>query len=270
MLSHNTVRSYFYDISSFIKHLKKPLGQVDVSDIFIFYKHLQSQKYTCSTIYKVIISIKQFYRFLKKEKLITYNPFIDFPLPRVWNKIPDILTTKEIQKLFSQPDISTLKGVRDLAIMKLIYATGIRVSEICDLKLWNINHDSIRILGKGNKTRVIPVYSRAIYALQTYLKLRACHKGEWVFLSLRNKQLNRHEIWRIIKYYLKRAKIQKNVSPHSLRHSFASHLLENGADLRVIQDLLGHESVLSTERYLHLCRNKIMKAFKACHPRYKG
>jgi len=271
MLSHNTVTSYVHDINIFLTFFKKPLASIRRKDILLFYEYLSQKKYALSTINKVIISTKQFFRFLKKEDLIQINPFTDFQTKNVKNSIPDVLTSKEIEKLFNQVNLNTLKGKRDRAIMEIIYGCGLRVNEVCDLRIYHLDEMAIKIRGKGNSERILPIGRYALEAIKSYLNtLKKKKRDDLLFPSKKGKKLHRHEIWRIIKYYSRLAKINKNVSPHSLRHTFATHLLDNGADLRIIQDLMGHKNIISTERYVHISRERLKMSFKKHHPRYYG
>lgn len=269
LLSKHTIEAYTHDLKLFINFLKKPILEVKRDDIQCFFTHMQASNYADSSIHRAIVSIKLLFRFLKNEKVISENVCIDYPLPKFWNKVPEVLTQHEVVKLLQQPDLNTIKGIRDVAILELLYSCGLRVSELCRLKVGDIQDGHIKVLGKGNKERVLPIGSKAIEAINAYLIYRKCKEDRELFVSEKDKKLYRNHIWRIIKYYGKCAGIKKSISPHTLRHSFATHLLDNGADIRVIQELLGHESILSTDRYTHISKEHIKHAFKHSHPRYK-
>jgi len=179
------------------------------------------------------------------------------------------MTYKEVEDLLNQPDIKTFIGARDKAIIELIYATGIRVTEACNVKVLDVSNDFVKVDGKGKKQRVVPIGKKALDAIDYYLLNFRKEKKDFEFLFVSNnyKKIDRITIWNRIKFYSKKASINKNISPHTLRHSFATHLLENGADLRLIQDMLGHEDISTTDRYTHISKAYLKKAFENFHPR---
>lgn len=192
--------------------------------------------------------------------------------PKLWQLLPDILSTEELEKLFLQPDLETKRGIRDRAVLELLYATGMRVSEACNLEIYDVNDDVVRVLGKGSKERIVPISKRACEAVDRYLTQVRDHfdseTEKKLFLSMKGKPLDRIAVWKMIKAYAKKAGIAKNIFPHALRHSFASHLLDGGADLRIIQEMLGHANIASTDRYTHVSLTQIQKTFSTHHPRY--
>lgn len=274
-LSLNTIEAYQRDLFAFINYLKsKNIDQiVDVKQesIINYLALMQTKKYATSSIARALIAIKVFFRFLKRERVLDQNIAIYIDSPKLWQLIPEVLTSNEVERLFAQPDKKTYIGSRDLAILEVIYASGLRVSELCSLKLYDIGDTFLKVLGKGRKERIIPVGKKAIAAVDHYLLFHRCNYDsetlEFLFLSERGKPINRISVWKMIKGYAKKAGISKNISPHTLRHSFATHLLDNDADLRVIQEMMGHACISSTDRYLHMSRAKVQEAFYNFHPK---
>lgn len=271
-LSANTVEAYLRDITYFKEFLiKKSIIKIqDVSQKDIIeYLSLLKDKYSTASIARIFIAIKVFFRFLKKENAIETDITRYLDLPKIWQFLPSVMTYKEVEDLLNQPDTATYVGARDKAIFELIYATGIRVSEACNIKILDVSDDFVKVEGKGKKQRIIPIGQKAIQAIDYYLLNFRKEKqdGEYLFLSNHLKKIDRITIWNRIKFYAKKADIKKNISPHTLRHSFATHLLENGADLRLIQDMLGHEDISTTDRYTHVSKAHLKKAFENFHPR---
>ncbi|MBS0654354.1 MAG: site-specific tyrosine recombinase XerD [Verrucomicrobia bacterium] len=276
-LSPNTIEAYSRDIGAFFDFLQRAavpsVAELSVDHVIHFLAHLRNRQYASSSSARALIAIKVLCRYLAKEDLHAKDigQFLD--TPKLWQTLPDILSLEEVERLFSQPDPSTMVGIRDRAILELLYATGIRVSELCGLDIYDVSDDEIRVMGKGSKERVVPISSRAVAAVDTYLaKVRDRFDSEQqkrLFLSMKGKALDRTAVWKMIKAYAKEAAIKKNIFPHMLRHSFASHLLDGGADLRIIQELLGHANISSTDRYTHVSMGKIQETFTALHPRWK-
>jgi len=190
-----------------------------------------------------------------------------FETPKMWQLVPEVMSVEEVDQLLAQPSVEDAVGARDKAVLELLYATGMRVSELCSLKLHDLSDTFVKVRGKGKKERLIPVGKRAIAAVDHYLLTFRGEKGDALFLGPRGKPLDRVTVWAQVKFYAKKGGILKEISPHTLRHSFASHLLENGADLRLIQDMLGHEDIGTTDRYTHVTGSRLKSAFKAFHPR---
>lgn len=273
-LATNTKQAYQRDIGSFVAFLKSQqisaFPQVDLDQIIAFLTHLRSKNYASSTIFRHMISLRVFFRFLYREKWLVHNPTRYLESPKLWQLIPDVLTNREIEALFSQPDTRQEAGARDRAILELLYGCGLRVSEVCGLKLYDVGETRIRIMGKGNQERIVPLGSCAENAVSHYCKFRDRHNSDTLldlFLTKRGQPFDRISVWKMIKSYAKSARIEKNISPHTLRHSYATHLLENGADLRIIQELLGHATIASTERYTHVNRTGLLHSFQRYHPR---
>lgn len=231
---------------------------------------LQKKGYATSSICRMLVSVKVFFRFLKKEGVLSLDAGKYFETPKMWQLIPEVLEMEEVDALLAQPQKDHVLGARDSAILELLYATGMRVSELCSLKLHDLSDSFVKVKGKGKKERMIPVGKKAIAAVDHYLIYfwkTSEDASAPLFMSLRGKPIDRTTVWRQIKHYARLAKITKSISPHTLRHSFATHLLERGADLRLIQEMLGHEDIGTTDRYTHVTGGRLRAAFKMFHPR---
>lgn len=240
---------------------------MDAEQIFRFVASLKEKNYASSSICRILIAIKVFFRFLKKEEMIHIDLERYFETPKLWQLVPEVLSMEEIDALLSQPKTDSFVGARDQAILELLYATGMRVSELCQLKIADLSDTFVKVRGKGKKERIIPVGKKAIAAIDHYLIHFRKEENPFLFLSTRKKTIDRITVWNRVKIYAKSAGIRKSISPHTLRHSFATHLLENGADLRLIQEMLGHEDINTTDRYTHLTGGRVKTAFKTFHPR---
>ena len=209
------------------------------------------------------------FRFIKKEGGISSDPSVLLDSPKLWQLIPEVLTESEVNRLLEMPDLNTEEGTRDRAILETFYATGIRVSELCSLNIYDVGDSEVRVIGKGGKERVVPIGEEALNAIDRYLSEYRNEKGDNLplFLSKKGKRMRRESVWERIKTYAYSAEITKTISPHSLRHSFATHLLDHGADLRIIQELLGHSDIGTTDRYTHLSKKRLFDAFDKFHPR---
>ena len=272
-LSKNTILSYERDLrffSNFLKdkNKKSSFKRITQEDIVEYLGFLKLKNYASSSIYRSFVAIKVFFRFLKKEGFIKNDVSSYFEFPKIWQLIPTVMSYNEVENLFTKPDITTFTGARDKAVLELLYATGMRVSEAVNLKIKDVDDDFVRVKGKGRKERIVPIGKKAIEAIDHYLiNFRKDTTLDYLFVTNRSKKIDRITIYKRIKYYAKQAKIYKNISPHTLRHSFATHLLENGADIRLIQDMLGHEDISTTDRYTHISQSHLKKAFKNFHPR---
>lgn len=269
-LAQNSIEAYSRDLCKLISFLKthniSTFDQVVQDLIISFLASLKDQNYADTSVSRALIAIKVLFKFLKREKVIKENVAHYLESPKLWQTIPGILSYKEIQKLLMQPDLSTERGCRDRAILELLYSCGLRVSEACSLKVEDVDDQFIRVSGKGGKERLVPISGKAIRAIDRYLNYRNS-EVQALFLTGRGRPIDRILVWNLIKRYAKKAGIEKNISPHTLRHSFATHLLDNGADLRVIQEMMGHANISSTDRYLHTSTAAIQRAFNAYHPR---
>lgn len=274
-LAVNTVEAYQRDTHAFAlflaHHQIHSFAQVEAEHIVNFLAQLRASGYASATICRRLIALKVLFRFLLREKAVPSNVALYFQTPKLWQCIPNVLTCQEVQALLAMPDTSTEQGARDRAVLEVMYASGLRVSEVCTLDLYSVDDAFVRVMGKGSKERVVPICRQAVAAVDHYLlHFRGQYDSERelaLFVSRQGKRIGRSEVWRMVKMYAQKAGIQKNISPHTLRHSFATHLLDNGADLRVIQEMLGHASIGSTDRYTHVSRAHLHRAFQAFHPR---
>ena len=275
-LADNTIQSYSRDISGFLSYLeKRGISPLDLSrDHVTKYIGLLRSRMSERSVARNQSSIKMFYRFLVSEGEIKESPVRLLESVKLPRKLPEILNHDEVDLLLSKPDISTTLGLRDKAMLELLYATGLRVSELINLRVININMEAgfVRSLGKGSKERMIPMGEKARIALQEYIsqgRESFLKKGNssYLFLNSRGKRLSRQGFWKIIKKYGIIANISKKITPHRLRHSFASHLLEGGADLRSVQIMLGHADISTTQIYTHVTRERLKKVHEKYHPR---
>lgn len=273
-LAAKSLEAYRTDLRNFFNYLQRlGINQVealDTAQLVDYLNFLKTKSYAESTICRALITLKLFFRFAFLEGFLPFNPALSLESPKLWQLIPEVLTVDEIEKLLAQPDIQTSGGSRDRAILELLYATGIRVSECCSLGVYDVDDTYIRVVGKGNKERVVPIGQKALEAIDHYIiHFRGIVETEKepLFVNEKGKRIDRFFVFNLVKNYAAAAEIKKNVSPHTLRHSFATHLLENGAELRVIQEMLGHASITSTDRYTQISQNHVQKAFYAFHPR---
>lgn len=279
-VSQNTLDSYTRDIDHFLdfvitKKLKGP-EQVTASIMEEYVQSLTDRQCSISTITRNMASIRGFYQFLILNGKTLQNPAKAIRLEKAQKKLPQILSGEEIELLFAQPNISEAKGCRDKAMLELLYATGIRVSELVELNVTDINlHTAMLCCNRNGKTeRMIPIYSTAIAAVSDYLfRVRGMmigpEGGQALFTNLNGRRLTRQGFWKIIKGYAEQAKITKEITPHTLRHSFALHLLENGASLKDIQMMLGHADISSTQVYVQLMNDHFKEVYNHCHPKAK-
>ena len=278
-LSQNTVSSYKIDINAFISFLKDS-GIDDPSDISSdhigsFFKTLKELGLLGSSSARYFSSLKGFFLYLLKNKYIVKNPIEKITAPRISKKLPGVLDVNEVEKILSSPDANYKLGLRDKAMLELFYACGTRVSELIKIKVNDLffEDEIIRVFGKGSKERLIPVGSSAIKWVGEYLKksrpllMKKSKSENNLFLNSRGSKLSRMGVWKIIDRYVKQAGIEKDVHPHTFRHSFATHLLEGGADLRAVQEMLGHADISTTQIYTHIDRDYIKQVHKQYHPR---
>lgn len=273
-LAQNSIEAYRRDITAFGKYLASQriysFSQVQELHIIQFLSHLKCQGYATSSIARGLIAIKVLFRFLKREGIVQTNNALYLETPKLWQIIPEVLTGEEIDQLLKQPDGSTFVGARDKAILEMLYGSGLRVSEMCTLEINAVDDTFVRVKGKGSKERLVPMGSKALSAVDHYLlhyRDGFDSKQSTLFVTKKGKPIDRVTVWKMIKCYARSAGITKNISPHTLRHSFATHLLDNGADLRVIQEMLGHATISSTDRYTHISRTKLKESFEIFHPR---
>jgi integrase/recombinase XerD len=274
-LAKNTLISYQRDIEMLLSLLKErrisSWDHVREEDLIAFLAFLKVKTYATSSVCRAIVAVKMLFRFLKREKIVANDITLYLDSPRMWQLIPEVLTVSEVEDLLHAPDPSSLIGARDKAILQVIYASGLRVSEVCGLNLQDVDDQIVRVKGKAGKERIVPIAKTAVdtidYYLVHYRKHAVNEKIVPLFVSKKGKRIDRTLVWKRIKLYAKQVGIRKEVSPHTLRHSFATHLLENGADLRVIQEMLGHSNISTTDRYTHISQRHLIEAFEAFHPR---
>jgi len=277
-LAKNTIQSYRMDLKKYLDFLTgkkiKNISETTKTNIISFLLFLQKKGMASSTISRNLASIRAFYQYLAREGYVRKNPTINLDSPKLEKKLPQVLTVHEVERLLAQPNCSELLGKRDKAMLELLYATGIRVSEMVNLDVDYVNIDMgfIKCVGKGSKERIIPVGSIALKNLEIYLKrvrgkLVKNPKEKALFLNHHGKRLTRQGFWKILKGYAQKANINKKITPHTFRHSFATHLLENGADLRSVQELLGHADISTTQVYTHLTKKRIKEIYQKTHPR---
>jgi integrase/recombinase XerD len=279
-MSENSIEAYLRDVeklsqfASMQAHTPAPetINEKDISD---FLEYINQFGLTPTSQARILSGIKAFYKYLALENIIQIDPTQLIEGPKTGRKLPDTLSFPEIEQMLDLIDLSTAEGTRNRAILEVLYSCGVRVSELVDLKLTNCYFDIgfIRVIGKGNKMRLVPIGRDAIKYTRIYLENIRNHldikpdSEDIVFLNRRGKALTRVMIFLIIKDLAERAGIHKNISPHTFRHSFATHLIEGGADLRAVQEMLGHESITTTEIYTHLDRAFLQETLKSYHPR---
>lgn len=279
-LSQNSVAAYINDINKLIIYLSKSESKltpvkVKLEHLKSFIAWLNEKEISPRTQARTISGIKSFYKYLMVEGKISNDPTSLLESPKIGRKLPDVLSIEEIDNLIDSVDLNKSEGQRNKAMIETLYSCGLRVSELVSLKITNLYFDQgfIRIEGKGNKERLVPVSSKAVEEVETYMseyrkKLNVSKDSENIlFLNRRGKKLSRVMVFTIIKGLAKKVGIQKSISPHTFRHSFATHLINGGADLRAVQEMLGHESILTTEIYTHIDRDYLKSTIQQFHPR---
>lgn len=279
-LSANTLEAYLRDVDKLKKYAEgqdlSP-SQIKAPDISAFLTIIHEIGLSATTQARIISGLKSFFNYLTLEKEISENPMDFIDTPRIGRKLPEVLSIQEIELILKAIDLSEPEGTRNRAIIEMLYSCGLRVTELTEIKLTYINKEEgfIRVIGKGNKERLVPIGNVALNWLEHYLSQNRNHilpakKDEDIlFLSIRGRKLTRMMIFIIIKNLKTKAGITKNISPHTFRHSFATHLVEAGADLRAVQEMLGHASITTTEIYTHLDRQRLKEEIMSFHPRYK-
>ena len=278
-LSKNTISSYKSDLENFIEYLNKnrisSLNKLTRNNIRDYLLNQKANKKSTATIARRIVSIKNFFIYLLQEGLLSEDPSALISSPKIWKSLPDTLSISEVTTLLSYNSINKKKHhlCRNKLIIELLYACGLRVTELIDLKLDSLHLEEsyIQVRGKGQKDRLIPINKTTVKNLKKYInddRLKYTNSvSEYLFLSQKNKNLTRQRVWQIIKNHISDAGIKKNISPHTLRHSFATHLLDNGGSLRAIQEMLGHSNISTTEIYTHIEKNRLKEIHKKYHPR---
>lgn len=277
-LSPQTAEAYLHDVSRLASFLgEKPLETVDITDLQEFVKYLQREKRVePSSQARIISGIRAFYRFLVIEGAISSNPAALLDAPKLGKKLPSVLSIPEVEAVINAVDLSAPEGHRNRAIIEVLYGCGLRVSELVDLRLSCLHFEEgyVRVIGKGDKERIVPIGETARKAVSNYIEGRRQQMkvkkeaSDIVFLNHHGNKLSRVAIFTLVKELAKNAGITKEISPHTFRHSFATHLVEGGADLRAVQEMLGHESITTTEIYTHLDRQYIQSTIALFHPRY--
>ncbi|MCD6417167.1 site-specific tyrosine recombinase XerD [bacterium] len=276
--SHNTIDAYYRDVSRFAEFLeaKKISSPSDVSKgVIASYLHfLVDIGLASSSISRNISALRTFWSFLLTNRYVDSDPLEGIELPRMAKRLPEVLSVEEIDKMLAAVDLSKKLGIRDRALLEFMYACGARVSETIELKLTDIYEDEqfVRLFGKGAKERLVPIAKESLYWVERYIRdirpqIANQSSGGVVFLNNRGGKLSRMGIWKIVRRWTEKAGIRKSVHPHTLRHSFATHLIEGGADIRAVQQMLGHESIMTTQIYTHISQKHIFEEYHKFHPR---
>lgn len=277
-LATNTIEAYASDLNKYLNFLEERglnnWTDVQPADLIAFISHLHDDRLSSLTISRNLSAIRMFHRFLLSENLTTADPSEYITAPKLAQKLPQVLNQFEMEELLQQPDTTTVLGLRDQALLEFAYATGVRVSELISVKLSDLLFDDqlVRIWGKGSKVRMIPIGERAMLAVEAYCQqsrplLVRAEPPPTLFVNNHGRKLSRMGFWKILQRYVLAAGISKPVSPHTIRHSFATHLIEGGADLRAVQEMLGHVYISSTQIYTHLDRDYLKEVHRTYHPR---
>ncbi len=278
-LSDNTIISYQRDLRKYSHFLAEnaihAFGDVTKPDVLLYLQFLNQENLATASIGRMITSLRRFHQYLKQEGLMENDPMVTIQMPKKQQKLPKVLSMDEIERLLAAPDVKTVLGLRDRAILELLYATGLRVSELIHITMSEIHLDIgfIQTIGKGDKERIVPLGEEAAFWIAEYLSdsRPALAKGRketaFLFLNFHGNGFTRQGIWKNLKQTVRDAGIKKNVSPHMLRHSFATHILENGADLRIVQELLGHADISTTQIYTHITTERMAEIYQKHHPR---
>jgi len=277
-VSLNTLEAYSRDLNRYVEFIEqagiKDIREISSDNVISFLGNLKGDGLATSSTNRSLAAIRGFYRYLLTEKVIDENPVANIELARVWMHLPDTLSREEMNLLLKQPDTKTPLAIRDIAMLELLYATGIRVSEVISLSMSNINWQAgyLIVVGKGNKERIVPIGRAAFDCLTRYVessrrKLSREKSVNTIFLNRSGTGLTRQGFWKIVKKYVRKAGLQKKVYPHTFRHSFATHLLEGGADLRSVQVMLGHADISTTQIYTHVTRERLKEIHRKYHPR---
>lgn len=279
-LAANTLSSYRRDIEDYIEHIHKVQGinvlmDVERAHILQHLHALRNAGKTARTVARHISAIRSFHQFLLREKIVKGDPTVHLEMPQIEQKLPQVLSIQEIEALISSPNVGKPQGIRDVAMLELLYGAGMRISELIALNFQDVHLTMgfVRVFGKGGKERIIPLGYEAIRACEVYVggargQLQGTYpKTDALFINQRGKRLTRQGCWKLLKEHAKKAGITKEMSPHILRHSFATHLIENGADLRSVQEMLGHADISTTQIYTHISKARLSEVYKQFHPR---
>jgi len=276
-LSRNTIDAYNYDISRYLLYLtERPSvnepNDILAEDVVDYLLYLKDNGLSSRSIRRHLSSIRLFHRYLLSEKVASHDPTADFDSPKAWKKLPTALSPSEVDRLLGVPRPDSFRGVRDAAILELMYSAGLRVSEVIAITVDSVNlkEGYVRCRGKGDRERVVPIGSVAEMKLLRYLNERAGAKGaasQVLFLTRLGRGFTRRGLWKLVKELARKAGIEKNITPHTLRHSFATHLLDGGADLRAVQEMLGHVDISATQIYTHVGQERLRQVHARYHPR---
>lgn len=279
-LAENSIKSYQRDIEKYMQYLESEKIMdwkvIDRYDIVLFLQKLKEEGISNNSVIRMTSSLRQFHQYLRQEKIMDQDPMQYVETPKKAEVLPKVLSVDEVDKLLQTPDIAKPIGLRDRALLEVMYATGLRISELVELELseLHLSMGFIQTIGKGNKERILPIGGEAVNWLNEYLMdgrpifaKRATEESPYVFLNACGGGLSRQGVWKNLKKTVQKAGIKQNVSPHMLRHSFATHLLENGADLRIVQELLGHSDISTTQIYTHITKTRMKDIYEQYHPR---
>ncbi|HOJ78808.1 MAG TPA: site-specific tyrosine recombinase XerD [Bacillota bacterium] len=277
-LSKNTLESYERDLRQYLTYLKEKkrmgLSETTQATVIGYLLQLQAQGKATATLSRSLAAIKSYYHYLFREDKIERDPTINLDAPKQEKKLPKVLSVEDVERLLAQPDLKTPAGIRDRAMLEILYAAGLRVSELVSLRLGDVNLEMgyIKCYGKGSKERIVPLGLYATKHIKLYIEharkfLASSMNEDTLFLNHHGHRLTRQGFWKIIKKYAENINLENEITPHTLRHSFATHLLENGADLRSVQEMLGHADISTTQIYTHLTKSKIKEVYDKTHPR---
>ena len=276
-LADNTIVSYGRDMQRFVAWAGvRDLATMTISELSDYVATLQQANLAPASVSRNVVAVRTFFRFLQLEGIVVDNPVELIATQKMWQRMPSVLTTRQVDAFLSAVKKSDKYWARDRAMLEVLYATGCRASEVCNLRVRDLRLDQrhLQCEGKGGKQRMVPIGDKAIAAIELYtekqrgvLAAKAIHPPEPLFLSRSGKRLDRIQLWRMVKHYAMRAGIDSKISPHSLRHSFATHLLAGGADLRLVQEMLGHASIQTTQIYTHVEHSRLKKVHSQFHPR---
>lgn len=278
-LAQNTIQSYKRDLKKYVNFLSErgihSFESISKKDVLQYLQYLDDESLAASSVSRMISALRKFHTYLHLEGIASLNPMEEIKLPKKKQSLPKSLSMQEVDRLLLTPDVKSILGLRDRAILEVLYATGLRVSELTGLKLSDLHLEMgfIQTIGKGNKERIVPLGEEAAFWIEEYLadSRPALSKGRkdspFLFLNFHGKGFTRQGIWKNMKKMVREAGIHKDVSPHVLRHSFATHILENGADLRIVQELLGHADISTTQIYTHITKERLVQSYQKHHPR---
>src|ERR1700730_8084373 len=276
-LSENTIHAYRRDMKKFTSFVGKreiKLQQVSRGDVVEFLSTLYPKGLDSRSVARHLATIRPFFRFLLVEGDLTEDPAANIESPKFRQSLPDFLSIEEVDRLLAQPDVTDARGLRDKAMIELMYSTGLRVTELCGLRLADVQMDAgcLRCVGKGNKERQVPIGRQALAVVEEYLRTSRPQilgegSSQYVFVNRNGNKVDRIIFWKILSEYGRKARLRKNLTPHMLRHSFATHLLDHGADLRSVQMMLGHADISTTQIYTHVVEERLKQVYKTHHPR---